>query len=239
VAFPRLTVEVDGRYRIKDNPPTISHLDDEELARQLGALVERYSASLLEDRHVLLRKYRLVDVAYKVVGVGSVGTRCYVALLMGTEVSDPLFLQVKQAQASVFEPHLGPSSYLNHAQRVVRGQSLMQAASDIFLGWTGLGPIDLYVRQLRDMKLSVSVERLSESRFVRYCELCGWALARAHARSGDPAQISGYLGSNETFDRAAASFAEAYADQTGRDHAALLGAARAGRVPIETGVTAR
>ncbi len=239
VAFPRLTQEVDGRYRIKDNPPTIEHLDDEELAQQLGALVEGYSESLQEDRHVLLKKYRFVDVAHKVVGVGSVGTRCYVALLMGSEKSDPLFLQVKQAQASVFEPHLGPSSYLNHAQRVVYGQRLMQAASDIFLGWTGLGSIDFYVRQLRDMKLSVSVESLSESRFVGYCELCGWALARAHARSGDPAQVSGYLGANDTFDRAIASFAQAYADQTERDHAALLGAAQAGRIPIETGVKSR
>jgi uncharacterized protein (DUF2252 family) len=239
VAFPRLTQEVDGRYRIKDDPPMIEHLDDEELARQLGALVEGYSESLQEDRNVLLRKYRFVDVAHKVVGVGSVGTRCYVVLLMGSEQSDPLFLQVKQAQASVSEPHLGPSSYLNHAQRVVRGQYLMQAASDIFLGWTGLGSIDFYVRQLRDMKLSVSVESLSESRFVRYCELCGWALARAHARSGDPAQLSGYLGSKDTFDRAIASFAEAYADQTERDHAALLDAVRAGRIRTQTGGQSR
>jgi uncharacterized protein (DUF2252 family) len=239
VAFPRLTQKVDGRYRIKDDPPTIEHLDDEELAQQLSALVERYSESLQEDRHVLLRKYRFVDVAHKVVGVGSVGTRCYVALLMGSEKSDPLFLQVKQAQASVFEPHLEPSSYSSHAQRVVRGQYLMQAASDIFLGWTGLGSIDFYVRQLRDMKLSVSVESLSESRFVGYCELCGWALARAHARSGDPAQVSGYLGANDTFDRAIASFAQAYADQTERDHAALLGAAQAGRIPTQTGMKSR
>ncbi len=234
VAFPRLTQEVDGQYRIKDDPPTIAHLDDEQLAQQLGSLVESYSESLQEDRNVLLRKYRLVDVAYKVVGVGSVGTRCYVALLMGSEEGDPLFLQVKQAQASVFEPHLGPSSYLNHAQRVVRGQYLMQAASDIFLGWTGLGSINFYVRQLRDMKLSVSIESLSQSRFVWYCELCGWALARAHARSGDPAQISGYLGANDTFDRAIASFAEAYADQTERDHATLVSAVKAGHIPVET-----
>jgi len=230
---------VNGQYRIKDNPPVVAHLADEELAQQLSAVVERYSESLQEDRNVLLRKYHFVDVTYKVVGVGSVGTRCYVVLLMGSEESDPLFLQVKQAQASVLEPHLGPSSYLNHAQRVVRGQYLMQAASDIFLGWTGLGTIDFYVRQLRDMKLSVSVESLGESHFVQYCELCGWALARAHARSGDPAQISGYLGLNDTFDRAIASFAETYADQTERDHAALLGAVQAGRIPIETGAKSR
>src|SRR5260370_7273952 len=141
---------------------------------------------------------------------------------MGSEKSDPLFLQVKQAQASVFEPHLGPSSYLNHAQRVVRGQYLMQAASDIFLGWTELGSIDFYVRQLRDMKLSVSVESLSESRFVRYCELCGWALARAHARSGDPAQVSGYLAANDTFDRAIPSSPQAYPHQPNPAHAPLL-----------------
>src|SRR5260221_13292767 len=239
VAFTRLTQKVDGQYRIKDDPPTIVHLDNEELAQQLGALVERYNESLQEDRHVLLSKYRFVDVAHKVVGVGSVGTRCYVALLMGSEKSAPLFLQVKQAEASVFEPHLGPSSYLNHAQRVVYGQRLMQAASDIFLGWTGLGSIDFYVRQLRDMKLSVSVAGLSESRFVQSCERCGWALARAHARSGDPAQVSGYLGSKDAFDRAIASFAQAYADQTERDHAALLGAAQAGRIPTQTEVKSR
>jgi len=239
VAFPRLTQQVDGRYRIKDDPPTIAHLDDEELAQKLGSLVERYRESLQEDRNVLLRKYHFVDVTYKVVGVGVVGIRCYIALLMGSEEGDPLFLQVKQAQASVFEPRLGPSSYINHAQRVVRGQYLMQAASDIFLGWTELGSINFYVRQLRDMKLSVSIESLSLSRFVRYGELCGWALARAHARSGDPAQISGYLGTNDTFDRAIASFAEAYADQTERDHATLVSAAKAGRVPVETGVKAR
>src|SRR5258708_26098897 len=145
----------------------MEHLDNEELAQQLGALVEGYSESLQEDRHVLLSKYRFVDIAYKVVGVGSVGTRCYIALLMGSEKSDPLFLQIKQAETSVFEPHIGPSSYLNHAQRVVYGQRLMQPASDIFLGWTELGSIDFYVRQLRDMKLSESVESLSESRFVR------------------------------------------------------------------------
>src|SRR5216684_850462 len=204
-----------------------------------SALVERYSESLQEDRTVLLRKYSFVDVAHKVVGVGSVGTRCYVALLMGSEEGDPLFLQVKQAQASVLEPHLGPSSYLNHAQRVVRGQYLMQAASDIFLGWTRLESIDFYIRQLRDMKLSVSIESLSESRFVRYCELCGWALARAHARSGDPAQLSGYLGANDTFDQAIASFAEAYADQTERDHDTLVSAVKTGRIPVETGVKSR
>jgi len=237
--FPRLTRQMNGQYRIKDNPPVIVHLADEELAQQLSALVESYSASLQEDRNVLLSKYHFVDVAYKVVGVGSVGTRCYAVLLMGSEESDPLFLQVKQAQASVLEPHLGSSSYLNHAQRVVRGQYLVQAASDIFLGWTGLGTIDFYVRQLRDMKLSVSVESLGESRFVEYCELCGWALARAHARSGDPARISGYLGSSDTFDRAIASFAETYADQTECDHAALVSAAQAGRVPVETRVKSR
>src|SRR5260370_23412959 len=235
VAFTRLTQKVDGRYRIKDDPPMIAHLDDEELAQQLSALVEGYSESLQEDRHVLLRKYRFVDVAYKVVGVGSVGTRCYIALLMGTEVSDPLFLQVKQAETSGFEPHIAPGSYLNQAQRVVYGQRLMQAASDIFLGWTELGSIDFYVRQLRDMKLSVSVASLSESRFVQYCELCGWALARAHARSGDPAQVIGYLVAHDTFDLAIASFTEAYADQTERDHDSLVSTAKAGRVPVETG----
>src|SRR5260221_6336232 len=146
VAFPRLTQEVDGRYRIKDDPPTIAHLDDEELAQKLGSLVEKYIEALQEDRNVLFRKYHFVDVAYKVVGVGSVGTRCYITLLMGGEEGEPLFSQVKQSPASAFEPRLGPSSYLNHAQRVVRGQYLMQAASNIFLGWTELGSINFYVR---------------------------------------------------------------------------------------------
>ncbi|HBE27467.1 MAG TPA: DUF2252 domain-containing protein [Ktedonobacter sp.] len=245
-AKAKLTELVDGELRFASDPPLLvpvrdlfSGADHQRLHDTIGAALASYRATLNGDRRHLLEGYRFVDLARKVVGVGSVGTRSWVALMEGRDDNDPLFLQVKQAQASVLEPHLGPSSYLNHAQRVVRGQYLMQAASDIFLGWTGLGTIDFYVRQLRDMKLSVSVESLGESHFVQYCELCGWALARAHARSGDPAQISGYLGLNDTFDRAIASFAETYADQTERDHAALLGAVQAGRIPIETGAKSR
>jgi uncharacterized protein (DUF2252 family) len=229
-AFPKLTMQVDGQYRIKDDPPLITHLDDEELTQQLRGLVEAYRPTVQEDRRVLLDKYQCMDVARKVVGVGSVGTRCYIVLLLGNDSNDPLLLQIKEAQASVLERHLGPSIYPNHAQRVVSGQRLMQAASDLFLGWTRLGPTDYYIRQLRDMKLSVSLETLIPDGFIEYCRFCGWALARAHARSGDPAQISGYLGRSDVFDRALASFAETYADQTERDHAALAAVIKADQI---------
>ncbi len=232
-AFPRLTQERDGQYRIKDDPPLITRLDDDELEQRLGNLLAGYSASLQEDRHLLLRKYHFIDVAQKVVGVGSVGTRCYVALFQGNESSDPLFLQVKEAQASVLERHLGPSGYSNHGQRVISGQRIMQAASDLFLGWTETDSIDFYIRQLRDMKLSVNIASLNPQRFIDYCRLCGWTLARAHARSGDPAQISGYLGRGDSFERAIADFAEKYADQTGQDHAALVAEVQSGRIPVE------
>ena len=223
-AFPKLAFEVEGRHRFKDDPPLIAHLDDEELARQLSGLVEAYRPTVQEDRRVLLSKYTCVDVAQKVVGVGSVGTRCYVVLLLGNDSNDPLILQIKEAQASVLERHLGPGVYPNHAQRVVCGQRLMQAASDLFLGWTRLGSNDYYIRQLRDMKLTVDIETLTEDGFNEYCRFCGWALARAHARSGDSAQISGYLGKSDVFDRAIATFAETYADQTERDYAAFVAA---------------
>jgi uncharacterized protein (DUF2252 family) len=221
-AFPKLTMQVDGRHRFKDDPPLIAHLNDEELIHQLKGLVDAYRPSVQEDRQVLLSKYQCVDVAQKVVGVGSVGTRCYVVLLLGNDSNDPLLLQIKEAQPSVLERHLGPSGYANHAQRVVCGQRLMQAASDLFLGWTRLGSTDYYIRQLRDMKLTVNIETLSEGGFIEYCRFCGWALARAHARSGDAAQISGYLGRSDVFDRAIAAFAETYAGQAERDHAALV-----------------
>jgi uncharacterized protein (DUF2252 family) len=219
--FPKLVMEVDGRYHIKDDPPLITRLDDQALIQELRGVVEAYKVSLQEDRQVLLSKYHYVDVAQKVVGVGSIGTRCYIVLLLGNESNDPLFLQIKEAQASVLERHLGPSAYPNHAQRVVNGQRLMQAASDVFLGWTRAGSRDFYVRQLRDMKLSVSIETLVAEGFIEYCRFCGWALARAHARSTDAAPISGYLGTSDVFDRAIATFAETYADQTERDYAAF------------------
>ena len=226
-AFPKLAFEVDGQHRFKDDLPLIAHLDDEELAQQLQGLVEAYRPTVQEDRRVLLSKYHCVDVAQKVVGVGSVGTRCYVVLLLGNDSNDPLILQIKEAQASVLERHLGPSAYPNHAQRVVYGQRLMQAASDLFLGWTRLGYHDYYIRQLRDMKLTVNIETLTEEGFIEYCRFCGWALARAHARSGDSAQINGYLGKSDVFDRAIAAFAETYADQTEREHAAFVAAVQA------------
>ncbi len=220
--LPKLTQEVNGQISIKPEPPLLTRLKDDELTRMLSALVEEYRTTLREDRHVLLSKYNYVDVVHKVVGVGSVGTRCYVALLLGNGTNDPLFLQIKEARASVYEPYIGRSGFSNHGERVVMGQRLMQASSGIFLGWTRLGPIDFYIRQLRDMKLSVDISTLSEGGFNEYAKFCGWALARAHARSGDPAMISGYLGQKDVFDQAIATFAELYADQAERDHAALV-----------------
>jgi len=221
-AFPKLVTLIDGHYKIKEDPPLISHLHNAELTHRLSELVDEYKISLQDDRRVLLSKYHVVDVAQKVVGVGSVGTRCYVVLLLGSDESDPLLLQIKEAQPSVLERHLGPSIYPNHAQRVVCGQRLMQAASDIFLGWTRLDSTAYYIRQFRDMKLSVNIETLIESGFIEYCRFCGWALARAHARSCDPAPISGYLGKSDTFDCAIAAFAASYADQAERDYATFI-----------------
>ena len=218
-AFPKLTIQIEGQHRIKDDPPLIQHLDDEVLSEQLKGLIVAYRPTIQEDRRVLLSKYTCEDIAQKVVGVGSVGTRCYVVLLLGNDSNDPLLLQIKEAQRSVLERHLGPSIHANHAERVVSGQRLMQAASDLFLGWTRLGSTDFYIRQLRDMKLSVDLATLIPEGFVEYCRFCGWALARAHARSGDAALISGYLGSSDVFDRAIATFAGTYADQTERDYA--------------------
>src|SRR5713226_9201113 len=234
--FPRLTAEVNGQYTIKEDPPLIVHLDDQAFADTLRGLVEGYVASLPDDRQVLLGRYHVLDLAQKVVGVGSVGTRCYVVLLLGDDSNDPLFLQVKEAQASVLERYLGASHYSNHAQRVVCGQHLVQAASDIFLGWARIGSTDYYIRQLHDRSLSPGIEDMSVSDFITYAGLCGWVLARAHARSGDPAQISSYLGKSDVFDQAVVSFATTYANQVEQDHAALVAAVRSGRVGAETNV---
>jgi len=234
--LPKLTQEVDGRIFIKDDPPLITHLDDDQLVQKLSVLVEEYKASLRIDRQVLLSKYHLVDVAHKVVGIGSVGTQCYIALFIGSGSNDPIFLQFKEAGSSVLERYLGPSTYANHGERVINGQRLMQAVSGTFLGWASLDSMDFYFRQLRDMKLSVDLETLSEEGFIEYCRFCGWALARAHAHSGDPALISGYLGRKDVFDRAIATFAETYADQTERDHAALVAHVQAAQAPLERAV---
>ena len=195
-----------------------------------------YYASLSDDRRTLVKRYRFVDFAHKVVGVGSVGTRCYIVLLDAGHSSDPLLLQLKQAEASIVEPFAGRSTHHNHGQRVVFGQRLMQSASDIFLGWSSEGEHDDYFRQLRDMKGSADVEAMSALDLCDYAKLCGWVLARAHARAGDAAPIAGYLGNGEAFDDATANFALAYADQNDRDYETLQAAARSGRISIEMGV---
>ncbi len=241
--FPKLAEVVDGQYRIKDEPPLIFHYDRLHPGKgdldteEWRAMVKDYVMSLPEERRVILMRYRSLDVAQKVVGVGSVGTRCAIVLALGgSEGDDPLFIQIKEAGASALEAYLGASPYSNHGQRVVVGQRLMQAASDIFLGWTTFNGLDYYARQLRDMKWSAEVETMDPVLFSGYVQLCAATLARAHARTSDPAQISGYLGNRDTFDQAIASFAEIYADQAERDHAALLAAIKEGHVQAQTGV---
>lgn len=227
-ALPKLTAMVGGRRRIVDRPPLIVHdaIEDCDAEKMLA----RYVGSLPPDRRPLLERWTIVDAARKVVGVGSVGTRCYLVLLMDHDGRTPLFLQLKEANEAVTAPHAGPSEFTHQGQRVVVGQRLMQAASDIFLGWTTDGDRHYYVRQFRDMKGSVNLDAMTESGFGAYARLCGRVLARAHARSGDAAGISGYLGRGRTFDEAVAEFAYAYAHQTELDHAALVAAVRAGRV---------
>ena len=234
--FPKLAREDQGKYTIKDDPPLISHLEDGVWVDQIPEMIEMYIESLPDDRRVLLSRYRLIDVARKVVGVGSVGTRCYIVLLLGDQDDDPLFLQIKQAQASVLEPYVGMSRYGNHARRVVNGQRLMQAASDIFLGWTRYDNINFYVRQLRDMSLSPNIERMGTNDLITYAGLCGWVLARGHARSGDSVGISSYVGKSDTFDQAIAAFARTYADQVELDYAALVAAVKSGQIAAEVGV---
>ncbi|HEX2391719.1 MAG TPA: DUF2252 domain-containing protein [Solirubrobacterales bacterium] len=240
-ALAKLTETVDGEIRFRSEPPLL--VPGEEIAEAAGAgdprplvegVIDAYRESLTPDRKHLLDGYRFRGIARKVVGVGSVGTRAWVVLLTGADDADPLFLQAKEAEASVLEAHAGPSRYRNHGRRVVEGQRLMQAASDIFLGWcpaSGLeGERDFYVRQLWDWKRSVEVERLAPRGLEVYARMCGWTLARAHARSGDRVAIAAYLGAGDSFDRAIAAFAESYADQNERDHAELLAAIESGRV---------
>lgn len=238
-ALAKWTTLVDGQVRLVEDPPLLRHVSDERIGDQLRTLVQVYAKSLRDDRQALLQRYTIVDFARKVVGVGSVGMRCYIILLRGKDLADPLFLQIKEATRSVLEPHQGKCLYPHHGQRVVRGQQLIQAASDIFLGWGQVGTTHFYIRQLYDMKGSVQIARLTPAQLSTYGEVCGWALARAHARSGDAARISGYLGAGDTFDQAVAAFATAYADQTERDHAALIAAVKAGCVSAEVIADAR
>lgn len=229
-ALSRLAEPVDGSFRIRDNPPLVTHVDDQSLADRLRRFFHLYRGTLQEDRRHLLERYRFADYALKVVGVGSVGTRCYIALLTSNQEADPLFLQIKEARPSVLEPHLPKSRYENQGHRVVNGQRLMQSASDIFLGWSRDPDGDYYVRQLRDMKGAAEVEVMTTADLAQYASLCGWTLARAHARSGDAAPIAGYLGKSEKFEDAIAAFARAYSDQTQRDYEAFQAAVRQGGI---------
>jgi len=233
--FPKLASGAGQTPTIKDNPPLIYHPSAKrelDLRARVRAAFDAYRESLQEDRRVLFDRYELKDAAIKVVGVGSVGTYCGIVLMMASE-RDPLFLQIKEARPSVLEAYAGKSIYPNHGQRVVNGYRLMQSASDIFLGWAkGKLGRDMYIRQLKDMKIGALVDVFSPGFMVQYAEVCGWALARAHARSGVPAQISGYLGKSDAFDEAIAAFASAYADQSERDHAILKKAVRSGRVEV-------
>jgi uncharacterized protein (DUF2252 family) len=233
-ALASYTTVIDGERRIVSDRPLIVPMRElphgENTEGQLQAALRSYRSSLPDDRRVLLDRFTFVDLARKVVGVGSVGTRCWMVLLAGRDESDPLFLQIKEADASVLEPLLGPSTYSNHGQRVVEGQQVMQAASDIFLGWVRAevdvddGKRDYYVRQLRDWKVSLDLETLLPRGLVAYGRACGWTLARAHARSGDPVSIAAYLGTGDVFDRAIVEFASTYADLNERDYRALVAA---------------
>ena len=247
-ALSRLTRRVDGVLRIISDPPLIVPLEEvfpgdqgRQAEDQIDEILDGYRATLATDRRHLFGAYRHVHTARKVVGVGSVGTRCWIALFTGRDDQDPLFLQVKEAQASVLEPYTVPSEFDHHGQRVVEGQRLTQAASDIFLGWlTAKGPDgkrrDFYVRQLWDGKGSARVESISPRAMTVYAEICGSTLARAHARSGDRIAIAAYLGGGNAFDRALADFAEAYADQNERDYLALKKAATDGGVTAREGL---
>jgi uncharacterized protein (DUF2252 family) len=233
--FPAITRVEHGRRRIVDQPPLIYHsAQTARMGKHVRDMFQRYRQTLPEDRRVILDRYRIVDVARKVVGVGSVGTRCAVALLMAG-AHDPLFLQFKEARASVLAPYAGKSRYRNQGERVVTGQRMLQSASDVFLGWARDDEgHDFYFRQLRDMRMKIDLDAMSRQEWFEYVEVCGWALARAHARTGDAARIAGYLGKNDTFDAAIEKFAVAYADQTERDYAALVKAIRARRLPARS-----
>ena len=248
-AFSKLTREVDGRPQIVSEPPLITPISElahgserDEMFDALHELVRSYRATLQYDRRVLLERFELVDFARKVVGVGSVGTRAWIVLLLGVDDRDPLLLQMKEAEASVLEGFLEPSEFTNHGERVVTGQRLMQASSDIFLGWlhleSGLDDKarDFYGRQLKDWKGSAEVEQMVPKGMAAYGRLCGWTLARAHSRSGDRIAIASYLGGGSSFDRAIVAFSQAYAEQNDRDYKALSKAVKSGRITAETGI---
>jgi uncharacterized protein (DUF2252 family) len=229
-ALDKLTQVLDGQRRIVDSPPLIEHLPERDARIDATVVVRGYRSSLADETRALLGRYRMIDWARKVVGVGSVGTDDAIVLLIGDSDRDPLFLQVKEAQPSVLEPFAGRSRYANQGRRVVAGQRLTQAASDIFLGWIRIEERDYYVRQLRDMKGSVPIEKLSAKELTQYARGCGAALGDGHARSGDSVAIAAYLGRSDSFDRAIGKFALTYADQTERDHAAFVDAVRSGRL---------
>ena len=246
-ALAKLCRTVDGELRIVGSPPIVTPIEDvmpgaeqDHLEDVVRRMIRTYRRTLAHDRRHLLESYRYVHAARKVVGVGSVGTRAWILLMVGRDDTDPLFLQFKEAQASVLEPFLGKSRYAQHGQRVVEGQRMMQAAPDIMLGWERIITIDgqqrdFYIRQLWDAKGSTEIELLDPPGLAAYAEICGWTLARAHARSGDPVAIAAYLGAGDSFDRAMASFAETYADQNDRDYRALQDATATGRVAAEMG----
>jgi uncharacterized protein (DUF2252 family) len=231
--YPKFVSREGGKPRIKDEPPLIFHPTEEQMPGVVSGFAEplaSYRESMSEHTRTLFDRFHFFDMAFKVVGVGSVGTTCGIALFMAAD-DDPLFLQVKEARASVLEPYAGKSLHANHGQRVVVGQRIMQTATDVFLGWTrGKNGRDFYVRQLRDMKLSAIVEDWDTGILRQYSRMCAHALARAHARSGDAAMIAGYMGSGQTFDDAIGEFAVEYADQNSNDYRAFIKAIRAGRI---------
>jgi uncharacterized protein (DUF2252 family) len=244
-ALSKLGEFVDGRYRIKSQPPIVVPLRDFPADLPVGNIEDvlreqfrGYRASLEPDRRHLLEKFSYIDLARKVVGVGSVGTRAFIVLLEGRDENDPLFLQVKEATRSVLEDHLPASKFANPGERVVRGQRMMQATSDIFLGWSKGVEADRYYywRQLRDMKTSAVVESMTPTTLNFYAGMCGWTLARAHARSGDVVALATYLGDSDTFEKAMADFAVRYADQNELDYQAFTAAIDSGRLPVERGL---
>ena len=249
-AVEKLTHLVDGQPKIISDPPLIEPIDELTIGRpdranletQISGLIGKYQRTLETDRRYLLDQFEFADLARKVVGVGSVGTRCWIVLMLGRAQFDPLFLQVKEAEESVLSRFVGVSKFANQGQRVVAGQRLMQATSDIFLGWdrtpAGLDgrARDFYVRQLRDWKFSIDIETMAPRGMRQYGAMCGWTLARAHARSGDRIAIATYLGASDVFDQAISEFARAYADQNERDFQALVAAVKSGRITAEEGL---